>query len=503
MMHAALLAIVAAIVSADPGVDAARAWREAHAPAILREFAAFLTIPNVSSDLPNVRRNAEWIRDRLSERGVSARLLELDGAAPIVFGRIDVPGATRTLGVYAHYDGQPVDAAAWRSTAPFEPALFDAAIDAGGRRIAWPGAGDEIDPEWRLYARASGDDKAPIIAMLAALDAMRARGLKPTSNIVFFFEGEEETGSANLGRHLEAAKELIVPIDLWLICDGPTHQSRKPQLIFGVRGITSLEVTVFGAGRVLHSGHYGNWAPNPAMDLARLLSSMKDDAGRVLIEGFYDSTVAPGDAERAAIARTPEVGPELRRELGLRESEAGDAPYLDRLMIPSLNVRGLAAATVGATARNIIPDRATASIDIRLVKGNEPDAMLDLVERHIERAGYTIVRHEPTVEERSRLGRVARVTRGGGYPAVRTSLSEPAVGPIVRAVERVIGEEPIMLPTMGGSLPLYLFEDAPGAPLVIVPIANHDNNQHAPDENIRLWNLWFGVDLFAAILTAE
>lgn len=503
MIHAAFIAIVSALTAADPGVDAARAWRAEHGAGILREFAAFLTIPNVSSDLPNVQRNAEWIRDRLNERGVSARLLELDGVAPIVFGRLDAPGATRTLGVYVHYDGQPVDPAAWKSTEPFEPALYDAAIDAGGRRIAWPSDSDKIDPESRLYARAAGDDKAPIIAVLAALDAMRARGVTPTSNIVFFFEGEEETGSANLGRHLDAARELIAPIDLWLICDGPTHQSRAPQLVFGVRGITSMEVTVFGAARVLHSGHYGNWAPNPAMDLAHLLASMKDDAGRVLIDGFYDSTIPPGDAERAAIARTPEVGPDLRRELGLRESEAGDAPYLERLMIPSLNVRGLSAATVGDTARNIIPDRATASIDIRLVKGNDPAAMLELVERHIERAGYAIVRHEPSVEERGRLGRVARVTRGGGYPAVRTSLDEPAVAPIARAVERVTGERPIMLPTMGGSLPLYLFEDAPGAPIVIVPIANHDNNQHAPDENIRLWNLWFGVDLFAAILTAE
>jgi len=503
MTHALILGVLALTVGADPSVDAARAWRGAHGAEILRDYAEFLSIPNVSGDRPDIRRNAEFIRDRLRERGVETRLLELDGSAPIVFGRIDAPGATRTLGIYAHYDGQPVDASAWRSTAPFEPAIYDGPVEAGGARIDWPEPGDAIDPEWRLYARGSGDDKAPIMALLAALDALNAADLAPASNIIVFFEGEEEAGSANLGGHLAAAAGLIEPVDLWVICDGPVHQSRRPQLVFGVRGITSLEVTVLGAARTLHSGHYGNWAPNPAMDLARLLASMKDADGRVLVEGFYDSTVPPGPAERAAIARVPRIGPALRRELGLRHSEAHDAPYLERLMIPSLNVRGLRSATVGPTARNIVPDRATASIDVRLAKGNEPGAMLDLIERHIRGRGYAIVREEPTIQERLALGRTAIVTRGDGYRAVRTPMDEPAVAPVRRAVRRVAGQAPILVPTLGGSLPLYLFEERGGAPIVILPIANHDDNQHAPDENLRVANLWYGVDVMAAVLTAN
>ena len=501
-MHALMMTVmVIGCVAADPGVDAARAWREAHGAEILCDYAELLSIPNVSDDLPSLRRNAVYIRDRLIERGVESRLLEIDGAAPIVFGRLNAPGATRTIGVYAHYDGQPVDAGAWRTTEPFEPALYNGPIEYGGAPLDWPAPGDVVDPEWRMYARGSGDDKAPIMAILVALDALRDASVAPTSDVIFFFEGEEEAGSTHLGAHLAAARDLIAPVDLWLICDGPAHQSRRPQLVFGARGITSLEITVFGAVRTLHSGHYGSWAPNPAMELAHLLASMKDADGRVLVEGFYDSTIPPGPAERAAMARVPEIGPALRRELGLRETEAHNAPYLERLMIPSLNVRGLRAATVGASARNIVPDRATASIDVRLAKGNNPSVMLDLIERHIERQGFTIVRDEPTAAERFRLGRVVRVTRGGGYRAVRTPMDEPAIEPIVRAVVRASGEEPFLVPTLGGSLPLYLFEDLGRAPLVILPIANHDDNQHAPDENLRVANLWYGVDVMAAALT--
>lgn len=497
-----ILLVLAAVSTSDAPVEAARSWREANSAAIVREYAEFLSIPNVSGDLPNLRRNAEVIRDGLRDRGVESRLLELNGVAPIVFGELRAPGATRTLGIYVHYDGQPVDASAW-TTPPFEPSLFDAAIENGGRRIPLPEAGDAIDPEWRLYARGSGDDKAPIAAIFAALDALRARTIPMTSNLIFFFEGEEEAGSTNLREHLEQAKPLLKDVDLWLICDGPVHQSGKPQLVFGVRGITAMEITVYGAARNLHSGHYGTWAPNPAMSLSHLLASMKDESGVVLIEGFYDSTIPPNDAEREAMRALPEVGALLRDELGVVESEGGNAPYIERLLIPSLNIRGLASATVGETARNVVPNRATASIDVRLAQGNDPDAMLDLVERHIESQGYFIVRDEPTMAQRRAHAKIAKVTREGGYRAVRTRMDHPAAAPLIQAVSRATGEPALLAPTLGGSLPLYLFEDVLGAPLVIVPIANHDNNQHAPDENLRLANLWYGVDLFAAILTAK
>jgi acetylornithine deacetylase/succinyl-diaminopimelate desuccinylase-like protein len=278
------------------------------------------------------------------------------------------------------------------------------------------------------------------------------------------------------------------------------HQSRRPQLVFGVRGITGLEITTYGAVRGLHSGHYGNWSPNPALALAHLLAGMKDEQGRVLIEGFYDSVEPLTAADRAALATVPDVEAALRKELGLAASE-GDASLAERTLLPSLNIRGIRSADVGAKAANVVPSTATASLDIRLVRGNDPERMLDQVEAHLRRQGYHIVREDPDTASRLTHPRIAKVIRQGGYPAARTSVDHPFVKPIVQAAERAAGEPMILLPGLGGSLPLYLFVETWPVPMIIVPIANHDDNQHAADENLRLANLWYGIDLMASLLT--
>ncbi len=266
-------------LAAQSGPEVARAWRDAHGPGIIRDFAEFLSYPNNASDTVNIRRTAGFIRDRLITAGVDAELLELDaGTPPIVYGRLEVPGATRTLGLYVHYDGQPADPSNW-THAPWEPTLYTRAIEAGGTVRALPTDGEAIDPEWRLYARSAGDDKAPIAALLPVLDAFREGGVTPTSNLVFFFEGEEEAGSDHLGQYLDRYRDRIDDIDVWLFFDGPAHQSGRPQLTFGVRGVTGMEVTLYGPVRPLHSGHYGNWAPVPGQMLAALLASMKDAQG--------------------------------------------------------------------------------------------------------------------------------------------------------------------------------------------------------------------------------
>jgi acetylornithine deacetylase/succinyl-diaminopimelate desuccinylase-like protein len=487
----------AAAAQATAPIDAARTYRQTHAVEILGSFAELLSIPNTPAEPDGLRRTAETIRGRLAARGVAANLLEIEGAPPAVFGRLETPGATRTLGLYVHYDGQPVDPERW-SHPPFEPVFYDGSMEQGARPIPAPRPGRPIDPEWRIYARSAGDDKAPVPAILAALDALEASGIPRTSNLVFFFEGEEERGSPHLRQFFETYGEQL-DADLWLICDGPVHQSRRPQLVFGVRGITDLEITVYGAERYLHSGHYGNWAPNPAMMLARLLASMKDDTGHVTIAGFYDTVAPLSEAGREAVERVPPIDEALRAELGLARTEAGNALLVERLMLPSLNVRGLESATVGETARNVIPTTATASLDIRLVPGNDPLAMQGLVEKHIAARGYHIVREEPDHPTRLAHPLIARVVRGHGYRSFRTPLDLPVVQPVIRAAEDASDGEVILLPLLGGSLPLYLFDELLDTPLVIVPIANHDDNQHAPDENLRLANLWYGIELFAAL----
>ncbi len=487
--------------TADPvdRIDLVRAFRQENAPAILREFRELLAIPNVASDSANIRRNADWIASALRRRGVLTEVWTLGGAPPVVYGRLGSEDAQRTLGIYVHYDGQPVDRESW-SSPPWEPALLTTSLENGGTRIAWPVRGENPDPESRIYARSAGDDKAPIAAVLAALDALRDAGLTPTSNLVFLLEGEEEAGSDHLGDYLRDHRDEL-QVDLWLIADGPVHQSRRPQLVFGVRGYSGFDITVYGATRYLHSGHYGNWAPNPALLLSSLLAGMKDASGAVTIADFYADTAPISDEDRAAIAELPDYDSVLRRELGLHSTEADNRPLAETILLPSLNVRGLASAAVGAAARNIIPTEATASVDIRLAKGDDPEVMLDRVEAHIRTQGFTIVRDEPDLETRLAHPRIAKVIRRSGYPAVRTELDHPAVASVKEAARRAAGEAPLMVPTLGGSLPLYLFVDVLEAPVVITPIANHDDNQHAPDENLRLANLWYGVDLMGALLT--
>lgn len=490
----------AGLLAADQNaaLTAARDYRQTHGAEILAAYAELLAIPNVASDRANIERNAEYLRDQLERRGVAAVLWRLPEAPPVVFGRLDV-GAARTLGIYVHYDGQPVDAAEW-STPPWEPTLYTAAIEAGGKPRPWPEPGEVIDPEWRIYGRSAGDDKAPFPGLLAALDTLAGLGSAPTSNLVFLFEGEEEAGSDHLGEYFRQHREEL-EVDLWLICDGPVHQSRRPQLVFGVRGYTGIDITVYGATRYLHSGHYGNWAPNPGWRLANLLATMRTDSGEVLIEGFNDSTAPIGAPERRAMAALPAIDDAVRRELGLAATEAANASLAERLLIPSLNIRGMASGAVGAAARNVIPTSATATLDIRLAQGNDPEQMLDLVEAHITRQGYHIVRQDPDLTTRLQHDKIAKIQRRSGYRAARTPMDLPVVTQVIEAAQLAAGESLVLLPTLGGSLPLYLFTDILQAPVVITPVANHDDNQHAPDENLRLANLWYGIDLMTSLLT--
>jgi acetylornithine deacetylase/succinyl-diaminopimelate desuccinylase-like protein len=486
------------LIAQPPSVTAARAYRQAHEHEIIKEFAELLSVPNVASDAVNIRRNAELIARMLGQRGVKTRLLEAEGAPPVVYGEIVTPGATRTLVFYAHYDGQPVEPEKWTSGAPFQPTLYSAALEAGGKKVT-PQPGQPLDPEWRLYARSSSDDKAPIMALAAALDALKAGGVALSVNVKFFFEGEEEAGSPHLAEIAAKHGELLKG-DAWIICDGPVDQSRRQQLFFGVRGVAGLDITLYGPRRELHSRHYGNWAPNPAMMLARLLASMKGDDGRVLVEGFYDGVEPLGEAEKRALAEAPDNDAALRRELGIAWTEGRGRRLIELINLPSLNVRGLQSASVGATGRNVIPSSATASIDIRLVKGIDHRRAVDLVVEHVRRQGYHVVEAEPDEVARRTHPKLARVVRRGGYNAARTPMDLAVSRAVIRAVEEARGPV-VKMPTLGGSVPLYVFTDTLKAPVIGVPIANHDNNQHSADENIRLQNLWDGIEVMAALLT--
>src|SRR5580658_6019879 len=407
----------------NPAATAARSWREAHEPAILREFMDLLALPNLARDDANIHKNAAVIVTLLEKRGVKTQLLEVSGVPPVVFGEIVTPGATRTLVFYAHYDGQPLDPKEW-DTPPWQPVLRDGPLNRDSRVVPLPANGP-INPEWRIYARSASDDKAPVIAIATALDALQAARIPLRSNIKLVFEGEEEAGSPHLANIIEKYKALLGS-DVWLICDGPVHQSRRQQIVFGARGIATVDITLYGPNHELHSGHYGNWAPNPALALARLLASMKDDDGRVLIDHFYDGIQPLTEIERRAIAEAPDVDQDLMRELWLGRTEGGGKKLVELLNQPSLNIRGMSSARTGPGASNVIPASATATIDMRLVKGIDHRAAEQRLIEHIRKQGYFIVDTEPDAKTRISHPKLALVkVESGGYNASRTSMDLP------------------------------------------------------------------------------
>jgi len=487
-----------AVAQTNAAAQAARAWRQQHERGIVDEFVSLLSIPNIARDRENIQRNAEAIAAMMTKRGFAPKLLSVPGGNPIVFGELRTPGATRTIAFYAHYDGQPLDPKEWASP-PFEPTLRDKPVEDGGRVIPLPAPGRTFDPEWRLYARGAADDKAPIVALMTAIDGIRAAGIAFKANVKFAFEGEEEAGSVNLEKTLAAHKDLFAA-DLWLMCDAPLYQTRQQSILFGARGVTPVDITVYGPRAELHSGHYGNWAPNPAMSLARLLTSMKDDSGRVLIDHFYDDVEPLGPVEKRALEEAPVIDADLMRQLWLGSTDGGPQTLNQLITAPSLNIRGMASSRTGAQASNVIPASATVTIDIRMVKGMDGRKTGQQVTDHVRKQGFFVVDREPTPDERRAHPKVAKVVIGPPGAGSRTPMDLPISQEVIRIVESVRGPA-VKLPTMGGGLPLEAIERPLGAPTIVIPIGNHDNNQHSFNENLRIQNLWDGIELMAALLT--
>lgn len=495
-----LLAIAVMMLSATSATAGVPQWIESNRARILQDYAALLAIPNVASDTVNIERNAKHLMEMMRERDLSPRLLEVPGGGgpPAVYGEWRVPGARETIVFYAHYDGQPVTAKDWTSTAPFTPVLRTARLDRPGKIVAWPEASHEIEPDWRIYARSAADDKAGVMAILTAIDALRANGQAPAFNIKIFFDGEEEAGSPNLAAILESQRKLLAS-DGWLIVDGPAHSNGATQAVLGVRGVASADIVIHGPVRPLHSGHYGNWAPNPAMMLSQLLASMKDADGKVLVAGFYDDVVPLTAAEEAAVLAIPNADAALKADLGLARSDGAGRSLAQLVQQPSLNVDGIRAADAGESARNVVPSTAMATIDMRLVKGNDPDRQFARVKAHVEKQGYTVFDRSPTMAERLRYPRIATLVNRGGYAAARTRIDHSL------ARRLIIGAKTagpvVVVPSAGGSLPLSVIEETLGAPTVTLSPWNHDNNQHAEDENLRLGDLWKGIAAVAAVMT--
>jgi acetylornithine deacetylase/succinyl-diaminopimelate desuccinylase-like protein len=473
---------------------------ESHQRPMMTELVDLLEIPNLGSDSENIERNASQVRAMLERHGFRANVLRTRGN-PFVFGDLPVAGATRTILLYGHYDGQPVDAPRWKQRSPFVPILRDGRLEDGAKEIPKFRSLDRFDPQWRLYARSAADNKAPIVALGIALDALKASGIALTSNVRVLIDGELESGSPSLDEVLKAHRATL-GADLLVLLDDPMHPGGRPTVVFGARGALGVELTTYGPKVAVHSGHYGNWVPNPGIRLARLLASMKDGDGQVLIKGFYDGIEPLHADEEALLQSVPDDAPSLMKLFGIAAPERPGLSLQQAVQLPSLNIRGLSSAYTGPDARTIIPDIATAALDIRLVKETPARAMVEKLTAHIRAQGYVVVESEPSDELRARHPLIAKVVTRGGTNAFRTSPLLPESRLVVAALERMFGEQPVQIRTSGATVPAAsALIEALGAPAISLPIVNFDNNQHGEDENLRLGHLFTGIVSIAAVLT--
>ena len=470
------------------------AMRHTSALAMYREY---LALPNDAHFPSDLRPVIDWLAERFRERGFAIEELET-GRIPLLFAERAFAGAERTVLVYLQSDGQPVDTTKWDQESPYKPVLKQRTADGSWREIPWERLDGERDPDWRIFARSTSDSKGQNVQFLAALSAMDAAGVTPDFNIKVIVDTEEELGSPNLPAAVERYRDKLAA-DMLVIFDGPPHASGRPTLDFGARGIATFTLTTYGPRVPQHSGHYGNWAPNPALRLSQILASMKDEHGRVTIPGFYDGiTIDP--ATKAILDRVPDDEAEIKRALGIAITDSVAHSLQEARQYPSLNIRGLSSGWVGSESRTIIPATATAEVDVRLVLESDPTRLLRLIREHIESLGYYVIDSVPTEEERLTYPRIATFTSRISYAAYRTDFDTDVGRWLSAAMIHFNGEEPIMIRTSGGSIPISPFVTTLGVPAVSVSTVNPDNNQHSPNENIRLGNFLGGISLILAVL---
>lgn len=468
-------------------------------PAALEELRELLSIPNDANYPGHVQQNVKYTIAAFKNRGFEIHKLET-GGPPIIVAERNIDENLKTVLFYVQVDGQPVDTSRWFQESPYIPVIKNME---GGKwsEVPWEDVKGEIDEEWRIFARSASDAKGPIAMFLAALDILAEQNTVPAFNIKVILDYEEEMGSPHLPEAVEKYKDVL-KADQLVILDGPRHISNQPSLTFGARGITTITLTVFGPRVPQHSGHYGNYVPNPALKLAKLLASMKDDFGKVTIPGYYDG-IEISEATKKILSQVPDDEAEINRKLGIAESDRVAPTYQESIQYPSLNIRGMSSGWVKKEVRTIIPGFAIAEIDIRLVPESNSDYLVSLVKNHIEKQGFHFVDGEPTDDERQKYANLISFIYANSYKAFRTEYDTDIGIWLNNAMIRAFGKEPIRKRISGGSIPIAPFISTLGIPAVTVPTVNADNNQHSPNENLRLGNLKEGIRTCLAILTQK
>ena len=470
----------------------------------LDTFKDYLALPNDGHMADDIAVLSNWVEIEFEKRGFTlSRLATAEN--PLIYAKRMVPGAERTVLVYLQADGQPVDPSAWFQPNPYGAVLRHSDTNTWEKGkwndIAWDSLKGNINPDWRIYARSASDSKGPNTQFLMALDVLKNLGITTDFNLKVVIDTEEELSSPNLPQAVLDNREELAS-DMLLIFDGPPHRSGEPTLSFGARGIATLTLKTFGAKVAQHSGHFGNYAPNPAFHMSRILASMKSVDGRVTIPGFYDGVEISDDVQKI-LDDVPNNEAEMRKNMGFSMPDTVADSLEASIQYPSLNIRGLNSAWVGDQVRTIIPPTATAEIDVRLVKESDPVYLVGLIKDHVEAQGYTVIDHAPTDEERMQQKRFVQLNYDISYPAFRSDFDSIVGKFAASALTHLNGEAPIMLRTMGGSIPISPFVDTLNIPALSVPTVNPDNNQHSPNENIRVGNFIDGIATIAAVLAEK
>lgn len=501
---AGLLPGLAGTQALPPGQLRARV--DASLPQALALYRELLTYPNDAHYPEDILRLVGWLEARFAERRFTTRRIET-GGSPLLFAERHTPGATRTVLIYLQADGQPVDPSRWHQESPWVPVVKEPAADGTWRELPWERLEGELRhgltgprpwEEWRIFARSASDSKGPVAQFLHAVTLLDASGIPPDFHFKVIVDTEEEMGSPLLPAAVTRDRELLAA-DVMVIFDGPPHVSGRPTLKFGARGIATATLTTYGPVAPQHSGHYGNYLPNPVFEMSRILGTLKAPDGRVTIPGWYDG-VALDDATRNLLAAVPDDEAAILRQMGVARAERVGDNLQEAVQFPSLNVRGIQSGWVGDEARTIIPHEAVAEIDIRLVAESDAERLVELLRGHIRSHGFHLLDRAPTLEERLTLPRIATLRHHRAYGAFRTAYDSEPGRWLTGAFVHLFGEEPIRIRTSGGSIPISPFVETLGIPAVTVPTVNPDNNQHSPNENLRIGNFVEGIAIILAVL---
>lgn len=461
-----------------------------------------LAIPNDAHYLEDIEKNVKWCETQFANRGFDLQRLETPEAPLLLASRKCNNPDAQTVLVYLQVDGQPVDSSFWYQDNPYTATLKKRGEEGGWKTIDWDLISNtSFDDEWRIFARSTSDSKGEVMMFLTALDMMKDNGDEQPFHMKVIMDFEEELGSPNLPEAVDNYKSDLTS-DMLIIFDGPMHASNNPTLSFGARGISTVTLTVYGPFFPQHSGHYGNYLPNPAVRLSQLIASMKDRDGRVTIPGWYDG-ISISDEVKQILSRIPDDERQIRLSKGIANPDKVAPNYQESLQYPSLNVRGMLAGWVGDEVRTIIPAIATAEIDVRLVIESDPERLINLLRNHIKEEGYHLTEGRPTSQERAMNDRICSFRYNTSYLAFRTDFDTPVGKWLDRSIRKAHGEEPIKIRTSGGSIPISPFVNKLGIPAVSVPTVNRDNNQHSPNENIRLGNYVDGIKTIYWIMKSE